>query len=75
MANKWAQKVDIKEGALKAIGGLDADKIWASIKAGKVDYATAIRRVLYLANLGNIKAKRVLAELQRRRKKEQGVEK
>ncbi len=67
--NKWAQKVDPKEGALKKIGWPSAEKIWANIQSGKVDYATAIRRLNFIANMGNVKAKSVIKTLQAKRGK------
>jgi hypothetical protein len=48
---KWAQKVKLKEGALTKIGWPSAQAIMRSISGGKVDYATAQRRLSYLANV------------------------
>lgn len=50
---KWAQKVKIREGALGDIGWPSAEKITASVSTGRVKYATAIRRLQYLANVTN----------------------
>lgn len=61
---KWAQKVKLKEGALGDIGWPSASAIAASIRSGKVDYATAIRRLNFIANMGNTKAKSMIVRLQ-----------
>ncbi|MHC4278087.1 MAG: hypothetical protein ACYSTI_12310 [Planctomycetota bacterium] len=66
---KWAQKVDVKENALKDIGWPSADAIWRSIQAGKVSYATAIRRLNFIANMGNVKARQIIKTLQKKRGK------
>jgi hypothetical protein len=64
---KWAQKVDVKEGKLKEIGWPSAAKIWGNIQAGKVPYKTAISRLNFIANMGNVKAKKVIKTLQRKK--------
>jgi hypothetical protein len=48
---KWAQDVDLKEGALSKIGWPSAQAIVGSISSGKVDYPTAQRRLSFLANV------------------------
>ena len=73
MEKKWAQKVDIKEGALKAMGWPDGSKIAAAVSSGKVPYATAIRRLQYLVNINSpeaAKAKGIIVVLQRKFRKE-----
>lgn len=61
---KWAQDVKLKEGALGKIGWPSADAIWNNIQSGKVEYATAIRRLNFIANMGNAKARQVIKTLQ-----------
>lgn len=48
---KWAQKVDIKEGALSDIGWPSASAIISAVRSGKVTRATATSRLNYLANV------------------------
>jgi len=62
---KWAQKVKLKEGKLKEIGWPSGSAIASSIRSGKVDYATAIRRLNFIANMGNKKARAIIVRLQR----------
>jgi hypothetical protein len=64
---KWAQDVDIKEGKLKDIGWPSAEAIWRNIQSGKVSYATAIHRLNFIANMGNIKAKQIIKTLQKKK--------
>lgn len=73
MAKKWAQKVDLKEGALGAMGWPDAGKVAAAVRSGRVPYATAIRRLQYLVNVKSpaaAKAKAIIARLQKAHKPE-----
>lgn len=48
---KWAQTVDVKEGALKEIGWPSAKAIITSVRSGKVSRKTATARLNYLANV------------------------
>ena len=71
---KWAQKVDLKQGALKAIGWPSGAAIQAAISSGRVSYATAIRRLVYLANVNKTsatgkKARAIIVRLQKAHKK------
>lgn len=49
-------KVDIKEGALKAIGWPSAQAIINNIKNGKVDRKTAVARLNYIAVMSKNKS-------------------
>jgi len=64
-SEKWAQNVKLKKGKLKEIGWPSRGAIASSIRSGKVDYATAIRRLNFIANMGNKKAKSMIVSLQR----------
>jgi len=50
-SKKWAQKVKLDEGSLKAIGWPNATKIIANVKNGKVTYRKAVQKLNYLANV------------------------
>ena len=68
--NKWAQKVDLKEGELTKIGWPNPGSIVLAVKNGKVPYATAVQRLNYLANVSKdkatvTKAKAIIVRLQK----------
>lgn len=48
---KWAQKVDLKEGSLKALGWPSGSAIASAVSSGRVSYASAISKLVYLANV------------------------
>jgi hypothetical protein len=54
---KWAQKVNLKKGALGKIADVTVAEMLANPKT--------VQRVLYLANVGNIKAKQLMAAYKR----------
>lgn len=58
---KWAQKVDLKEGALGPLSKVTVEKMLADPKT--------VQRVLYLANVGNVKAKKLMAAYKARKGK------
>lgn len=60
MAKKWAQKVKLKEGALGPIADVTVEEMLRSKKT--------MQRVLYLANVGNVKAKKLMAAYNKRKK-------
>lgn len=69
---KWAQKVDLEEGSLTALGWPDGGKVVAAVRAGRVPYAKAIRKLVYLANVNKSsnpstasKARAIIVRLQR----------
>ena len=71
-ARKWSKKVNIKEGALGALGWPDGGAIAAKIRSGSVPYATAIRRLGFIANVSGgknaktaMKARAIMARLKR----------
>lgn len=71
---KWAQKVDLKEGSLKALGWPSGSAIQSAVSSGRVSYATAIRKLGFLANASKDaatkrKAKAIIVRLQRAHKK------
>jgi hypothetical protein len=61
---KWAQDVKLKEGELGKIGWPSVEKISNSISSGKVPYKTAINRLNFIANMGNLKARQAIKTLQ-----------
>jgi hypothetical protein len=54
---KWAQKVKLKKGALGKLSEVSVEEMLASKKT--------MQRVLYLANVGNVAAKRKMAAYNR----------
>jgi hypothetical protein len=67
---KWAQKVKLKEGALKSLGWPSGAAIAEAVSSGRVPYATAIRRLVYLANVNKNnatgrKARAIIVRLQK----------
>ena len=58
---KWASKVKLKEGALKKMGWPNTGGIVAKVNSGAVPYATAIRRLVYLANVSKNKNPKLAA--------------
>jgi hypothetical protein len=48
---KWSKGVDIKEGALTALGWPNVGAVAAKIRSGAVEYKTVISRLNYAANL------------------------
>jgi len=73
MVKKWAQKVDLDEGSLTALGWPSASKIASSISSGKVTYREAIQKLVFIANVSGRKnpelAKRAKAIIATLRKK------
>lgn len=65
---KFSKDVDLKEGALTAMGWPDAGKVVANVKAGKTPYKTAIQRLQYLVNINSpakTKAQALIVRLQK----------
>jgi len=72
MAKKWAQKVNIDEGSLTALGWPSASSIARNISAGKVTYKEAVQKLVFIANVSGRKnpelakkAKAIIATLRR----------
>lgn len=62
---KWAQNVKLHEGKLKDIGWPSYAAIKSAITSGKVDRKTATSRLVFIANMGNTKAKAMLVRLKK----------
>lgn len=52
---KWAQKVDLDEGSLTALGWPSGAKIAKAVSDGRVTYKQAISKLVYLANVNKSK--------------------
>jgi hypothetical protein len=78
MVKKWAQKVELDEGSLTELGWPSGEAIARNVANGRVEYATAVRKLVFIANVSRKsnpalarKARAIIVQLRKRFGKDQ----